>query len=538
MSNEKISIQDLVDAISKRTGSSKKKADDFVRVFQDTIEDALMKDGLVKIKGFGTFKLVWNEARKSVNVQSGQEYIIPGHNKVSFVPEAGVKDIINERMTQPGKSASKQDVNPLEKLNEQAEEIKLLISELEGLKPEETEVVEPIPLMEVPVSASVIEAPVAEAIKPEIEPEQVEVAAETIIEEPITIEEPTIIEQIPVEAIVEKPLVVDDIIPVVTEAVNTTVEPKQEETKPVHFAAEIVANELSSGSVQTAEHHAPADYKIHERDIPVKKKKKAWIFILLAFLLLAAGAFLYLSYIQVINFNMYKAVSSVEVIFTQKEEKTVSQKITAKPKPKTLVLPADTVKKDTVKPEEKSTQKVEEAAKVAESAKSVVVVKPQVSKQAAVVKPAPVIKPTSQEAKKSALKETNIKVGVTNKAGNVQSTDSNQKAGKVSSVNSEKMTGSIFEQPRVYNVFIATITIKKGSHLTLIAEKYYGHRNFWVFIYEANKDKISNPNALPVGFKVKIPLLNPALVDASNPECIEYGRRLEVKYVNEFKAKK
>jgi nucleoid DNA-binding protein len=58
MSNEKLSIQDLVDAIAQRTGYSKKKSDDFLRVLQTTIEEGLIKDGLVKIKGFGTFKLV------------------------------------------------------------------------------------------------------------------------------------------------------------------------------------------------------------------------------------------------------------------------------------------------------------------------------------------------------------------------------------------------------------------------------------------------------------------------------------------------
>lgn len=499
MNNEKISIQDLVEVISKRTGNSKKKTDDFIRVFQDTIEDALVKDGLVKIKGFGTFKLVWNEARKSVNVQSKQEYVIPGHYKASFTPDPIVKDIINESKSITV-SASKAEINPLEKLNEQAEEIKLLISELGSLAPE-------IKTEEVVV--------VAAESKPEVVIEAVKEAEEEVVSE--------VVEEIEAEV-------------KVSEAEIFTKAEKPLDTSSVVVTAQ---------DNKDAEHHAPADYKIHERDIPVKKKKKSGLIIVIIILLLAAVAFLYLSYIQVFKLDMYKAVSSVEAIFTQKEEKAASQKITPKPKPKTLVLPADTVTKDTVKLEPKLTNEVEKEDEKAMSLKSAPVVKPKAeTKQEAVVsKPAKAVaKSTVQTGVKPAVKlapaDSYTKSASATKTKNAQSVAKNQKAGKVSDSSTAKVSGSIFEQPREFTVFIATVTIKKGSHLTLIAEKYYGHRNFWVYIYEANRDKIQNPDALPAGFKVKIPLLNPALVDASNPECVEYGRQLEIKYVNEYKAKK
>lgn len=491
MNNEKISIQDLVEVISKRTGNSKKKTDDFIRVFQDTLEGALVKDGLVKLKGFGTFKLVWNEARKSVNVQSKQEYIIPGHYKVSFLPEAIVKDIINEPMQQAAGIVSKAEINPLEKLNEQAEEIKLLISELGNLAPE-------INTEEVVV--------VAEESKPDVIIESVKEVAEEEVSE--------LVDEIEAEVEVSE-------VEILTKAVEEA-EAAAEKEEPVDTNSIVVTAQDNN----EAEHHAPADYKIHERDIPVKKKKKAWILILILILLLAGCSFLYLSYKQIINFNLYETVSSIEKLFEQKDEKSPSEKITAKPKVETVVLPSDTVVKDTVVQEE---PKLTEVKKVGEVE---MIIEPATKPQAKTPEAKLAV------AKKPVEKDEYSKAASATKTKNVQFAATNQKAGKVSDSSSAKVSGSIFEQPREFTVFIATVTIQKGSHLTLIAEKYYGHRNFWVFIYEANKDKISNPDALPAGFKVKIPLLNPALVDASNPECVEYGRRLEIKYVNEFKAKK
>lgn len=538
MSNEKVSIQDLVDVISQRTGYSKKKADDFIRVFQDTVEEALIKDGLVKIKGFGTFKLVWNEPRKSVNVQTGQEYIIPGHNKVSFVPEAGIKDLINEPMLKP-ETASKPEINPLEKLNDQAEEIKMLLSELSDLKPEDSDDSSPIPLIQAPAyTLADVKEDKAEETKTETvvesQPESTSLLQEEQPEVQIVVEEKEIVEESkplveePIaESVTESAVVVEEVLDAkqAEESKQVTEEPVIEQpVQPIHFTAEVVANEAILTSTQTADYHAPADYKIHERDIPIKKKKKTWIFIVLIVVLVGGlGTFLYFSYTQKIKFDLYKVVSSVEALFTQKEDNTKSQKITAKPKAKTVVLPSDTITNDTIKKEE---PKLTDAKKDGELAKNVNPI--EETKKVAEVKPA---------VKVSVSKgNDNSKAQTANKAKNEQIAATNQKEVKVAS--SAKLSGSIFEQPRQYKEFIATVTIKKGSHLTLIAEKYYGHRNFWVFIYEANKDRISNPDALPAGFKVNIPLLDPALVDASNPECVEYGRRLEVKYVNEFKAKK
>ncbi|MBP5318732.1 MAG: HU family DNA-binding protein, partial [Paludibacteraceae bacterium] len=96
MENKKITIQDIVDEVAAKGGFTKKYTEDFLRELVSVIEEYLNRDGLVKVKGLGTFKLLWNEERKSVNVMTQEEIVIPAHYKVSFTPETSVKERINE----------------------------------------------------------------------------------------------------------------------------------------------------------------------------------------------------------------------------------------------------------------------------------------------------------------------------------------------------------------------------------------------------------------------------------------------------------
>ncbi|GHU81082.1 hypothetical protein FACS1894145_8030 [Bacteroidia bacterium] len=43
--------------------------------------------------------------------------------------------------------------------------------------------------------------------------------------------------------------------------------------------------------------------------------------------------------------------------------------------------------------------------------------------------------------------------------------------------------------------------------LPSLAERKYGNRIFWVYIYEANRDKISSPVNIPAGINLRIPNL-------------------------------
>jgi nucleoid DNA-binding protein len=51
----------------------------------------------------------------------------------------------------------------------------------------------------------------------------------------------------------------------------------------------------------------------------------------------------------------------------------------------------------------------------------------------------------------------------------------------------------------------SSITTTKGDRLNLIALKYYGKKEFWVYIYIANQTKLQNPDILPIGLTLTIP---------------------------------
>jgi len=89
----------------------------------------------------------------------------------------------------------------------------------------------------------------------------------------------------------------------------------------------------------------------------------------------------------------------------------------------------------------------------------------------------------------------------------------------------------LFDQPRVYKEFVATEKVIPGSRLTRIAERHYGVKEFWVYIFEANRDLLNSPDDIAVGMQLKIPRLNPKLADADNPRCMEYALKLHDEYV-------
>jgi len=66
MIKDKISSQEIIDLVASKASVSKRAAEEFLKMMISSIEDALYAGEQVKIKNFGTFKLQWNEPRKSV----------------------------------------------------------------------------------------------------------------------------------------------------------------------------------------------------------------------------------------------------------------------------------------------------------------------------------------------------------------------------------------------------------------------------------------------------------------------------------------
>ncbi len=135
MDSKKITLQELADAISAQSSSTKKFTDNFLRELVVVIQEYLERDGVVKVKGLGTFKLLWIEARKSINVATKETIVLPAHYKLSFTPEENVKQEINANVSNFGGAELLEDsINEAEPIEESGNETSEII-----IKEEEVE---------------------------------------------------------------------------------------------------------------------------------------------------------------------------------------------------------------------------------------------------------------------------------------------------------------------------------------------------------------------------------------------------------------
>ncbi|HCS88425.1 MAG TPA: hypothetical protein DIW30_08615, partial [Bacteroidales bacterium] len=146
MAEERITLAVLRKLLSGRTSLPERQAGEFLDQLFYVIIEGLRTDKSVKINGLGTFKVQWNEPRKSINVQTGEPITIEGYNKVVFTPETTLKNRINEPFSHlesividEEKQTEKTEINPIQKLGEQAEEIKDLLAELGAISEQQTE---------------------------------------------------------------------------------------------------------------------------------------------------------------------------------------------------------------------------------------------------------------------------------------------------------------------------------------------------------------------------------------------------------------
>ena len=176
---DKLSWSELRRALAQRANISEKDANTFLTAFNAQLLEALKTEKQVKINGLGTFKLQAVAPRKSVDVTTGNEITIEGYNKVSFVPEAGVKELIEK--VEAGEAV--EALEPIQKLGAQADEIVDILGDL-GELPKEEKAEEPVeetapveepkeeePIVAEPVIAEVpAEEPKEEEQKEEVEP--------------------------------------------------------------------------------------------------------------------------------------------------------------------------------------------------------------------------------------------------------------------------------------------------------------------------------------------------------------------------------
>ena len=417
MSDNKMNLSDLFQELAMSCGISKASAELFAKAFFAQIEEGLLKDGMVKINNFGTFKAQWNEARKSVNINTGEEIVIPAHPRITFSPEQEIKDRINHpfaylQPTPIGKTVlEKPEIaspevtletenhmiesvgDTLQKLNDDADEIKALLCDING----EDWMREDNGQQDEDVCAKIIT-------------QEEEKATEEIVTEVVEVEANVVDEQ---------------------EEEKETEEPTQPDVTEIEV-------------INTPPREVMVNNTRHETAIPPKKGTfwKIAVSVTIVLCLLAIGAYVYVTQ-KVENWAEKRIASATDTEETLKVESTVTEDTTL-----TLgVLSEDSIA----------------SVLVAETMKD---------------------------------EDSTAEVAVT------------------------------------YQEFIDTVQLTEGSRLAWLAKKYYGSAYFWVYIYEANKEQLPNPNDIPVGTTINIPKLPQELIDPTNEECISKAKELQNEILN------
>lgn len=224
----KTALQLIADAVAKKHKITVKEAEKFVSAIFDVVNEGLKTDKLVKVKGLGTFKVQAVKPRESVNVNTGERVLIEGHEKVSFTPDATMKELVNKPFAQfetvvlndgvdfadiESKSDDEEKAENTDEIVVSAEEIADSDEEKTETKEEITaEIIDEKPAEEVPQQA--VEIPMVavetkEKIAEESEEEQkeiveeketvVEVKAETVEEQPEQVAEVPKVNAFPIE---------------------------------------------------------------------------------------------------------------------------------------------------------------------------------------------------------------------------------------------------------------------------------------------------------------------------------------------------
>lgn len=306
MSN-KLSIQDLASAYAEKSGTDQKSALAFVKTVFEIVEEFISTDKVVKIKGFGTFKLISVSDRESVNVNTGERIVIAGHTKLSFTPDATLRDAVNRPFADF-------ETTPINE-NTSIEAMEKLPSHNEAL-------------------------PSEEGSEDDAEEQNLVVVEETMLEEPFSPESPTSYdESVETVASAEDERVGEDL-----------QEETKEEAMPVETNDEAMPVETKEEVLPVIPVHKPNDdnpsYPMSEEPIadPVPGKagkSHAWLYTIITLLLMAV------SYVG----GHYQILNNISIDLYTETHSDAPQEMETSPEETDNALPseemADTLQNDT-----------------------------------------------------------------------------------------------------------------------------------------------------------------------------------------------
>lgn len=505
----KITLTTIAEELVSRNGVSKEVADNFVRAIVETIEKGLREDGLVKVKGLGTFKLMEMSDRGSVDINTGERITIKGYRKVSFTPDSAMKEFVNRPFAH---------FEPTE-LNEgyPAEEEQQEAAVDEGVANETTDAIEPL---EAPLSSDIqpdkveskeLESPeedtaasnetiVVEADEvPEVEDEAAvvpeEVPSPMVDEAPVEVEESeSPVEMHESEAVVaeEEPVEIEEEIAEIkeetaeieevaaeteeetVEAEEETVETQEETVETEETAAdeeqveavveEAEESEESIDIEEGAESETPVSEEIKPKRQSSRRGGCGWLIVVLL-IALACGVY-YLITIDQDTLSDYEAKMEEynDMMVNPNLEEELGEGWGEEPQ----VAPAPKEAPDTVNPEK------EQTVVAAEPATPKVKSEPQKE-----VAPAP---QASADAKFCAVTPTE-----------------SLEAKAIKDITPADTTDYIIDGTLV------THELQNGETIIQLARKYYGDKRLWPYIVKYNWMK--DYNNVAVGQMINIPVL-------------------------------
>ncbi len=100
MSNKTVTRPDLIDALQKDVGLSRKDCAGLLEDTLNKIADSLAQDEPVKISAFASFSLRRKGERPGRNIKTGEKVDIPPRTVVVFKASKVLKNLMNQRQDQ------------------------------------------------------------------------------------------------------------------------------------------------------------------------------------------------------------------------------------------------------------------------------------------------------------------------------------------------------------------------------------------------------------------------------------------------------
>lgn len=504
--NDKVTLQDLAVELAKRHQLEGADAESFIKMFFTLIEDGLAADKYVKIKGLGAFKLTEVDSRESIDVNTGKRIEIQSYTKVSFTPDAAMKNLINRPFSHfepvilnegTTMEAMEAGLQPEEADTEDADESEATGEDIEvpevaedteqtsageeeqpgpteSAEPEETSAAETasvapvvLPTEEpaIPV-ASVDAEPVAEATESVVPVESEETRDEKPVEPIETAESleqtetlsPESVESQEVAKVEPKSVELMDTPETADKETDTVIADESESTEPV-----------VEKTVETT--------VLNHTKVPQEQKRPfcyPWCMIaailLIGVLVGGVACWILMSGRRYIPENIYRKIMAQEEMLGQHPSGEKPAVGFQQPAVDTTLVTAQET--DTVNnPVEQQETAVQQTPRIENKEK-------QQSETT-------VIKPVAPEKTSVAEK---------NKQGGAATTKVETLADTVEYT----ITGTK-----------ASHTIQPGESMVKLAARFYGNKKLWPYIARYNRENIKNANNVPVGTVVKIPELKP-----------------------------